>query len=176
MKDEFVSFSLALGVPERSIIWDFGDGSSRVLNRLAVDHQYRQVGTFDGFVEVQDVNGFSETRNFTVVVTLPQTIIDARIEIGPEAGAVLEPNEDIQLRANVGGGVPPFVNFEWDFGDGTRASGPDSIVVHRYAQPGIVSVRMIVTDSAGQTDTATRVLNIEQIHLSLSHSCLEKSS
>jgi len=162
MKDGFVSFSIALGVVPRLIIWDFGDGSNRVLNQTSLDHQYRQVGTFGGFVQVEDEFGFTETRNFTVVVTQSQTVIDARIDLGPESGAVLEPNEDITLRANVGGGVPPFVNFEWDFGDGTRASGPESIVVHRYAQPGIVSVIMTVTDSVGQTDTATRVLNIEE--------------
>jgi len=161
MKDGFVSFSLALGVVPSLISWEFGDGSNRVLNQTSLDHQYRQVGTFNGLVTVQDEFGFSETRNFSVIVTESQTVIDARIDVGPEAGAVLEPNEDITLRANVGGGVPPFVNFEWDFGDGTRASGPESIVVHRYAQPGIVSVRMTVTDSVGQTDTATRVLNIE---------------
>ena len=44
-------------------------------------------------------------------------------------------------------------NFEWSFGDGSTASGTDSLVSHTYTTPGIYDVQEIVTDSQGCMDT-----------------------
>lgn len=156
-----VSMDIALGTPVRLIEWDFGDGTNRVLNNQSVDHTYRTEGIFEGFVRATAEDGTEETRNFTVQVTASPLEISASITIGPGAGATLEPNELIDFRASVGGGVPPFVNFEWEFGDGTRTSGLESIVQHAYATEGIFTVALIVTDSAGNTKCASRIVVIE---------------
>jgi OOP family OmpA-OmpF porin len=44
-------------------------------------------------------------------------------------------------------------SYEWDLGDGTRASG--RTVSHVYGRPSEFGVRLVVTDSGGQTATAT---------------------
>lgn len=157
-----VSFSIALGAVQQSIRWNFGDGTSEILNQLAVDHRYNQAGTFGGFVEVFSVGGNSERRNFTVTVSQPPTTISLNIDLGPEAGAIIEPNEVFTLRANVGGGVPPFVNYDWDLGDGNFIFGSDKFIIgHSYPSPGKRTVTLTVRDSIGQQKTDTRVIDVK---------------
>ncbi len=48
--------------------------------------------------------------------------------------------------------------FDWDFGDGTKASGVD--VVHIYTQADSYKVKLTVTDDKGRSDTATQGIKI----------------
>ncbi|WP_285114732.1 PKD domain-containing protein [Leifsonia sp. fls2-241-R2A-40a] len=48
--------------------------------------------------------------------------------------------------------------FAWDFGDG--ASGTGGTVTHTYAAAGTYTARLTVTDDAGATSTATRILSV----------------
>lgn len=156
-----VSFSIALGVQTQSIQWEFGDGSNRILNQTSVDHQYNQAGTFEGFVEAVDLNGDKEVIPFTVLVQPSPFEITASIDIGPGAGAILEPGEVIDFRLNLGGGTPPFTSIEWDFGDGTFDRTNTRFVSHVYNQVGNFSVVARVTDSAGETAIATKGVIIQ---------------
>ncbi len=156
-----VSFSIALGVQTQSIQWEFGDGTNRILNQTSVDHQYNKEGTFEGFVEAVDLNGDKETIPFTVIVQPSPFEITARIDIGPGAGAILEPGEVIDFRLSLGGGTPPFVSIEWDFGDGTFDRTNSKFVSHVYNQVGNFSVVVRITDSAGETAIATKGVIIQ---------------
>ncbi len=156
-----VSFSIALGVQTQSIQWEFGDGTNRILNQTSVDHQYNKAGTFEGFVEAIDLNGDKEVIPFTVIVQPSPFEITARIDIGPGAGAILEPGEVIDFRLQLGGGTPPFVSIEWDFGDGTFDRTNTKFVSHVYNQVGNFSVVARITDSAGETAIATKGVIIQ---------------
>ena len=48
-------------------------------------------------------------------------------------------------------------SFEWDFGDGSRASG--SVVQHTYGTAGTFTAKLTVVDDDGSTDTDSRVLS-----------------
>lgn len=48
------------------------------------------------------------------------------------------------------------IHLEWDFGDGTVATGP--IVPHVYQQPGRYTVTVRATNDAGKIGSATRIL------------------
>ena len=122
----------------------------------SVDHTYTREGTFEGFVEAIDLNGNAERIPFTVLVQPSPFEIQARIVVGPEAGAILEPGEVITFRAELGSGVPPFVNLKWDFGDATVIQGPDTIVSPIYRITGYFMDTMTVSESAGITGTALR--------------------
>jgi PKD repeat protein len=51
------------------------------------------------------------------------------------------------------GGVGEMVSYQWDFGDGATASGPQ--VEHAYTVPGRYYVVLTVTDEAGNTGKAS---------------------
>jgi len=159
MEDGFVSFSIALGVVQRLIRWRFGDGTADALNVLAVDHQYRSAGTFAGFVEVEAQDGKRETRNFSVTVNASQLRPTNRIDL--LFSGSLNVGETFAARSNPGGGVPPFVNYDWDLGDGNRISGSNKMTIgHQYLQEGTFRITCTVTDSAGQRATASRDVSV----------------
>jgi large repetitive protein len=52
-------------------------------------------------------------------------------------------------------------SFEWDFGDGTTASGPN--VSHAYSGLGTKTVTLTVTDSANETTAVTDQVTVENV-------------
>lgn len=48
--------------------------------------------------------------------------------------------------------------YAWDFGDGGTSTGP--IVSHQYLAAGNYMVRLLVTDSAGQTTVVSRTITV----------------
>jgi YVTN family beta-propeller protein len=57
-------------------------------------------------------------------------------------------------------GIPPYVAYNWSFGDGTFSTGPSADVTHTYAAGGTYPVNVTVTDSTGRTATAQRNVTI----------------
>jgi heat shock protein HslJ len=55
-------------------------------------------------------------------------------------------------------GQSPVVSWQWQFGDGHRASG--MVVQHGFAAPGTFAVQLTVTDQRGQNNTTTRQILI----------------
>jgi heat shock protein HslJ len=55
-------------------------------------------------------------------------------------------------------GTSPIVAYDWDFGDGSKASGPQ--VQYAYASPGTYNVRLTVVDQSGLSNTATHQISI----------------
>lgn len=55
-------------------------------------------------------------------------------------------------------GQVPLVSWQWDFGDGARASGV--VVQHSYRSAGAFTVRLTVTDQRNQTSSTTQQIHI----------------
>lgn len=162
-RGEAVGFSVALGLPLESLVWDFGDGSNRIFNQLSVDHNYPTVGTFNGFVEARASNGAIEKVPFTVLVTeAPAAIITLSILQGAQAGSVIEPGELVNFQGIAGGGTPPFVSYDWNFGDGTdRVILGNPFVDHVYQGEGNFTLTLEVTDSVGNTKKVSKLINVK---------------
>ena len=67
-----------------------------------------------------------------------------------------------QLTASTSGGSN--VTYEWDFGDGSNASG--AVVSHQYAAPGTYPAEVTATNSVGQA-TATTIVQVDEAIASL---------
>jgi hypothetical protein len=65
---------------------------------------------------------------------------------GPYEGNIMD---DIEFEGTATGGTPPY-EFSWDYGDGNTSSG-DPHPTHNYANAGIYTVILNVTDSENNT-------------------------
>jgi PKD repeat protein len=72
----------------------------------------------------------------------------------PEVGELV--TFDASASMPMGGEI---VSYEWDFGDGSRASG--KIVTHRYATIGTFTVTLNVTDSEGLWDIEQKQIQVK---------------
>jgi DNA/RNA endonuclease G (NUC1) len=104
--------------------------------------------------EVETLSGYD------VLALLPDAI-EAAVESGtqPPIAAVSGPAGSIEVGGsvtlNASGSLDPngsIVSYEWNFGDGTVASGVS--VAHEYAQDGVYNASVTVTDNDGLTGTA----------------------
>ncbi len=144
--------------------WDFGDGTV-VTDTLTPSHIYSQDGTFSVTFTVTDDDGGVGTDTLTVTVTNVSPVIDAiadqTVADGSEfvlAATFNDPGEDNQT-----------VTINW--GDGspteTQTLAPDAggliDAAHAYADDGIFTVTLTVTDEAGGTDTQTFTLTVENV-------------
>jgi heat shock protein HslJ len=55
----------------------------------------------------------------------------------------------------------PIVGYEWDMGDGTYLLGLS--IQHGYAEAGIYTVTLTVTDQGGNKDTTSKIIEIVEI-------------
>lgn len=50
-------------------------------------------------------------------------------------------------------------SYQWDFGDGEQASGPNP--THTFAEPGTYTVTVTVTDDRDATSTASKTVKVQ---------------
>jgi gliding motility-associated-like protein len=81
-----------------------------------------------------------------VVEVFPQT----NLEMFADSVCLGKPSN---FRANTFLSFGNIVNFEWDFGDGNSASGPNQVVAHTYSSPGDFFASVISETDKGCKDT-----------------------
>jgi PKD repeat protein len=134
--------------------WSFGDGTTGTGARIR--HQYAKAGQYTVSLTVTASNGATATATQTIQIQAPQQPPAAVIS-APDTGVVNQPLtiDGSQSTANVG----QITKYEWNFGDGTTATGAK--VVHTYTQVGSFTISLTVTNSSGLTATATHAIQIE---------------
>jgi PKD repeat protein len=75
---------------------------------------------------------------------------------GPYVGNTCDP---MYFTGTATGGCPPYIQWQWDFGDGTNSIEKNSS--HVYILPGEYLATLIVTDSQGNTDNNTASVTIK---------------
>jgi|GEM_PF-845149 len=150
--------------PDGSIVsyrWDFGDGENvSGVTKNKVTHTFASPGDFNVLLEVRDDDGdkaldrvliqaYSESpENWKPVAIFSASSyygLDP-LSISFDASASFDPDGSI-------------ASFDWDFGDGEKASGVQ--VHHTFRSAGEFKVRLTVTDNKGATNSRDR--NIEVI-------------
>lgn len=133
--------------------WDFGDGGTAVVTTPVTTHTYTLPGTYDVTEIVTDNIGCKDTAYHpsAVIVYRPHAVFNAT-DVHPCI------NETITFNNTSTGIVSSF----WMFGDGNTSSATSP--THSYSVAGNYTVRLVVTDVHGCTDTAKYVnyINITQ--------------
>jgi PKD repeat protein len=121
--------------------WDFGDGATAT--GMVVRHRFRDSGSYPVTLTVTDDADLPNSQaSDRATVTVNGTPVPAIV------AAPACPGTPASLSA--AGTTDPdgaIRRFEWDFGDGDRATGAE--VSHVYPEPGIYDVVLIADDEAG---------------------------
>lgn len=138
--------------------WNFGDGKTG--RGVTVTHSYAESGTYNVTLTVQDGCGKSAT--LTRAITVRQCPIKILgLNIRDLNGGRIEAGDKIQfcVSAEHCGSPASGVQVVWMFGDGAIKTG--QCVEHCFERGcREYTVRVTVTDSAGNTDSASKCLYV----------------
>ncbi|MCI4366326.1 MAG: PKD domain-containing protein [Thermoplasmata archaeon] len=138
------------GVPMRSYVWDWGDGTITP-GDLNSTHQYAVPGQYTVSVTATDAETNVASANTSITVTPGPSVV---IQTSSVVGDVGVP---INFTAVVGGGAS-IASFVWTFGDGMGGTGP--ALQHDYATLGNFTVIIHITDPRGGTGTGETNVSI----------------
>lgn len=138
-----------------SYAWNFGDGTTG--SGQVITHQYRSISTFPVALTVTDQRGATAQTIQPVPVSAaaPPTVTFTFSPTAPEPGKTLFFNAS-ESKAAEGRAL---VDFFWDFGNGTTASG--AAVSHVYETAGSYVVTLKVTDDAGTFAVVSQTVAVE---------------
>ncbi len=120
-----------------SVSWDFGDGTTAG-NTNYPSHVYQQPGDYTVTLSVFGTGGL--IGKYTDVVSVRQP--SATVSAAPAAVCI---GQAAALQAKGKGAL----DYLFDFGDGTVASGTAAAVSHVYQQAGDYTAQLVVTDTVG---------------------------
>nr|WP_280140973.1 PKD domain-containing protein [Haloferax larsenii] len=131
--------------------WDFGDGTNATGEN--VSHTYTDPGSYTVTLNVTDTAGNNDTDTMVV------TVEDATNPVA-DAGSNQTTDEDTAVQFNGSNSTDnvDVDSLQWNFGDGNSTTGEN--VSHTYAQPGTYTVTLTATDAAGNSDTDTLVVTV----------------
>ncbi|UCH88449.1 MAG: PKD domain-containing protein [Thermoplasmata archaeon] len=133
--------------------WYFRDGTVATLTNPIVTHTYTTEGVYDVGLLVEDGNGYFDFDIVRITVKNYYPVADA--------GSDLTANEDDVIAFDGTGSSDlnnDIVSYEWDFDDGTTASG--ATATKSYENAGTYHVTLTVTDNDGAYDIDTRTMTI----------------
>ncbi|MBN2211642.1 MAG: PKD domain-containing protein [Sedimentisphaerales bacterium] len=123
-----------------SYAWNFGDGSP-IVEQLNATHVFKDNGVYQVTLSVTDKDGGVGMDTAVVVVeNVAPTVYAGDDKVAQEgqlvafSGVVTDPGDDT-------------FTYLWDFGDGNTAGALET--VHTYADDGVYSVTLTVTDDDG---------------------------
>ena len=120
----------------------------------STEHLYRLPGIYEAHLTVTDDAGQSTSASVSVQVVNNPPIVSFRMS----SDAPL-PGQTVSFDG--AGSFDPdgtIVDFAWEFGDGTSASGARAS--HVYDALGIYTVRLTVTDDAGASSSLTHTVDV----------------
>lgn len=147
---------------ELTYSWDFdGDGAFEIIEstEFLASHTYRQTGTFQAVLQVQDRFGERQQneQNITVDSTLSGDIVLEKKSFRVD--------EQITFQAS----SPGAVAYLWDFGDGQNASTEEDQITHAYQEKGKyeVTLKFFDRNDNNNSHTITILVGDQDVPLAL---------
>ena len=144
----------------QSYEWNFGDGEIATTSVPTVVKTFSNSGVYVVTVTVTDDLGQTGSNSVSINVGGGILFPSPAFTVSPATPAT---GQVVSFNA---GGVTTLAGatitqYDWDFGDGTTATGAVPTASHSYAAEGTFVVRLTVTDSAGRTGTATLTVTVD---------------
>jgi len=134
--------------------WDFGDGTSA--RGVTVNHQYATFGTYPVTLTVIDDDDAPGIFQAQMLVIDTNQAPQPQVAVSTTA---LDPGDTLVCSSD--GSVDPdgeIVSYEWDFGDGSRASGTSA--THVYGAEGTYRVTLTTTDNQGARQSTDCIVTV----------------
>ncbi|MGH6920581.1 MAG: PKD domain-containing protein, partial [Geminicoccaceae bacterium] len=139
--------------------WDFGDGTSA--EGPTAEHRYQERGAYVARLAIETD---SQTSDCNMVTAQQLVVANAAPQAQAGADQVVGVDQVVLFDASRSTDTDGAITaYQWDFGDGTRASGMN--VRHQFAQSGRYPVTLTVTDDTGlsnNTTTDTVMITVNQ--------------
>ena len=141
-----------------SYSWDFGDGETAT--GLRPTHTYDSSGSYTVSLTVADSNGTTATSTKTIQVSAnqPPTASFSYSPSNPKEGETV--SFDASASLDTDGTVQ---SYEWNFGDGTTATGETA--THSYGSAGKYVVTLTVMDDRGATNTTEKTVEVSETQI-----------
>jgi gliding motility-associated-like protein len=143
--------------PGNSIVkwtFDFGDSTVQTFTAPPFQHQYDSVGDYDVKLIVEDASGCKDSVIKREFVKVSSAKADYSID-GPSC-----PGSPVFFSNFSKSDLP--LTYDWSFGDGL--SSDEKNPAHSYADTGLYTVKLRVTDAVGCSDSAVFV---DYVHIAL---------
>jgi PKD repeat protein len=137
-----------------SYAWDFGDGGTSTQQNPT--HTYTAPGNYTVTVTVSDGKGGTDSESLPITVhqaNRAPTVTASRTPTG-----VIQPGTEVSFTANASDPDNDPLTYAWDFGDGGTSTQQNP--THTYANPGIYTAKVTVSDGRGGTATDEVSVNV----------------
>lgn len=150
-KGEWIEFDASNSYADESeisdYVWDFDDGETATGSK--VRHLFKEAGVYRVTLDVH-APGLAEAcrdnQSVHIVTVNAPPVADAGEDRKVAVDRVLQLSAGTST--DMDGGL---ISYEWDFGDGNKASGID--VTHIWREPGLYQVRLTVADDSGMSNS-----------------------
>ncbi|HRR67048.1 MAG TPA: PKD domain-containing protein, partial [Methanomassiliicoccales archaeon] len=146
-----------------SYVWDWGDGNSTTVlmgENQTVTHTWTKAGTFQMYLNVTDVANHTTSKPVAVSVrdTVPPTV-KFSIKLNGTVVTSAKENQTLTFDASASSDASGIASYLWEFGDGTNSTLASP--THKYQAIKTFTVKLTLTDSAGNSANTTYSLKVE---------------
>ena len=164
--EEFITFTSTTLDPDTGddtvdlVEWDFEDDGSFDATGVETTYSYSTAGTKTVRMKITDSAGeVAETTQEVTVSPPPNRLPTASFNYAPTSPVV---GEQVSFDGSGSSDAEGPIGYAWDLdNDGSFDDGTGAHATRSFSSPGDKIVRLEVTDSAGEKDTATKTVTVD---------------
>ncbi|HNU35653.1 MAG TPA: PKD domain-containing protein [Methanomassiliicoccales archaeon] len=143
--------------------WVWGDGNTTTVlmgENLTVTKTWANAGVFTMYLNVTDVA--NHTTSKAVTVTVKDTVkptVKFSVKLNVTVVTSAKENQTLTFDASASSDASGIASYLWEFGDGTNSTLASP--VHSYSEIKTFTVKLTLTDNAGNVANTTSSLKIE---------------